>query len=145
MLLGASESFAMLRVTTLLLKIESKVVHSCPVLCDPLDGSPPGSSVHWIFQARIMKWVAIPFSRGFSRPRYQIQVSCITGGFFTIWATGGAQIITERPILKYVWKTMAYNKKESCAFKTGLLRIFKKVLCWFVMNLKEGNMISIIL
>lgn len=40
---------------------------------------------------------------------------------------------------------MAYNKKESCAFKTGLLRIFKKVLCWFVMNLKEGNMISIIL
>ena len=124
MLLGASESFA-ITVATLLLKIESKVVQSCPVLCDPLDGSPPGSSV----QARIMKWVAILFSRRFSRPRYQIQVSCITGGFFTIWATGGAQIITERPILKYVWKTMAYNKKESCAFKTVLLRIFKKVYC----------------
>ena len=39
---------------------------SCPTLCDPVDCSPPGSSVHGILQARILEWVAIPFSRGSS-------------------------------------------------------------------------------
>ena len=43
----------------------------CPMLCDPMDCSPPGSSVHGIFQARILEWVAIPFSRGSSRSRGQ--------------------------------------------------------------------------
>ena len=44
---------------------------------DPMGCSPPGSSVHGIFQARILEWVAISFSRGSSRPRDQIWVSCI--------------------------------------------------------------------
>ena len=52
-----------------------------PHLC-----SPPGSSVHEILQARMLEWVAIPFSKGFYWPRDQTCVSCITGGFFTIWA-----------------------------------------------------------
>ena len=46
-------------------------------LCDPMDCSPPGSSVHWIFQARILEWVAIFFSRGSSQPRDGTQVSYI--------------------------------------------------------------------
>ena len=46
---------------------------------DPMDCSPPGSSVHGIFQARILEWVAISFSRGSSRPRDQTWVSCIGG------------------------------------------------------------------
>ena len=41
---------------------------SCPTLCDPMDCSPPGSSVHGSFQARILEWVAISFSRGYSNP-----------------------------------------------------------------------------
>ena len=41
---------------------------SCPTLCNPMDCSPPGSSVHGIFQARILEWVAISYSRGFSDP-----------------------------------------------------------------------------
>ena len=40
------------------------VAQSCLTLCDPMDCSPPGSSVHGILQARILEWVAIPFSRG---------------------------------------------------------------------------------
>ena len=40
------------------------VPQSCPTLCDPVDCSPPGSSVHGIFQARVLEWIAIPFSRG---------------------------------------------------------------------------------
>ena len=47
----------------------SEVALSCPILCDPMDCSPPGSSVHGIFQARILEWVAISFSRGSSWPR----------------------------------------------------------------------------
>ena len=52
-----------------------------------MDCNPPGSSVPGILQARILEWVAIPFSRGSFWPRDQTQVSCIAGGFFTIWAT----------------------------------------------------------
>ena len=52
-----------------------------------MDCNPPGSSVHGLLQARILEWVAIPNSRGSSWPREWTQVSCITGRFFTIWAT----------------------------------------------------------
>ena len=65
---------------------ESEVAQSCPTRCDPVDCSPPGSSVHGILQARILEWVAISFSRGSSRPRHPTQVSsisCIEGRFFT--------------------------------------------------------------
>ena len=63
------------------------VAQSCPTLCDPMDCSPPGSSVHEIFQARILEWVAISFCRGFSQLRDRTQVSCTAGRFFTHWAT----------------------------------------------------------
>ena len=58
------------------------VAQSCPTLCNPMDYSPPGSSVHGIFQARILEWVAIFFSSGSSRPRNQTYISCIAGGFY---------------------------------------------------------------
>ena len=63
------------------------VVQSCPTLCHPMECSPPGSSVHGILQARILEWVAVPFSRGSSQPRDRGWVFCIAGRFFTIWAT----------------------------------------------------------
>ena len=61
----------------LLLAKWSEVAQSCPTLCDPVDCSPPCSSVHGIFQARVLKWVATSFSRGYSRPRNRTQVTCI--------------------------------------------------------------------
>ena len=60
---------------------------SCPTLCNPMDYSLPGSSVHGILQARILEWVAIFFSKGSSLPRDWTWVSCIAGSFFIIWAT----------------------------------------------------------
>ena len=60
------------------------VAQSCPTLCDPMDCSPRGSSVHGIFQARILEWVAISFSRGSCWPRDWTWVSCIAGRFLTI-------------------------------------------------------------
>ena len=53
------------------------VTQSCPTLCDPMNYSLPGSSLHGILQARIPKWVAISFSRGSFRPRDRTQVSCV--------------------------------------------------------------------
>ena len=57
------------------------VAKSCQTLCDPLDCSLPGSSVHGILQARILEWVAISFSRGSSGPRDGTWISCIVGRF----------------------------------------------------------------
>ena len=65
----------------------SEVAQWCPTLCDPMDCSPPGSSIHGILQARVLEWVAICFSRGSSRPRDQTRVSGIVGRCFTVWAT----------------------------------------------------------
>ena len=59
------------------------VAQSCPTLCNPMDCSPPGSSVYGILQARTLKWVPIPFSRGSSQPRGRTWVSCMAVGFFT--------------------------------------------------------------
>ena len=68
-------------------KSESEVTQSCTTLCDPMDCSLLGSSVYGIFQARILEWVAISFSRRSSRPRDWTQVSHIVGRYFTSWAT----------------------------------------------------------
>ena len=57
---------------------ESEVAQSCPTHCDPMD-----YRLHGILQARILEWVAVPFSRGYSQPRDRTQVSHIAGGFFT--------------------------------------------------------------
>ena len=59
----------------MVLKVKVLVSQLCPTLCDPMDRSPPGSSVHGILQARILKWVAIPFFRESSQPRDQTLVS----------------------------------------------------------------------
>ena len=63
-----------------------EVTQSCLILWDPMDCSPSGSSVHGIFQARVLEWIAISFSRGSSQPKNQTQVSRIAGRCFTVWA-----------------------------------------------------------
>ena len=73
------------------------VTQSCLTLCDPMDCSLPGSSVHGILQATILEWVAIPFSRGSFWPRDWTLVSCIAGRFFTVWAP--------REALKDLWSS----------------------------------------
>ena len=65
---------------------ESEVAQSCPTLCDPMDCSLPGSSIHGIFQAIVLDSVSISFSRGSSPPRDWTRVSCIVDRRFTIWA-----------------------------------------------------------
>ena len=65
------------------------VAKSCPTLFDPMDCSPPGSSVHGISQARMLEW----FARGPSQPRDRTRNFCLAGGFFTTEYLGGPHLI----------------------------------------------------
>ena len=76
-----------------------KVAQSRPTLCDPL-----GYTVHGILQARILEWVAFPFSKGSSQPRDRTQVSRIAGGLFTSWATWEALSFKSWP-----WNSLSYR------------------------------------
>ena len=78
----------------------SEVAQSCPTLCDPMDCSLQGSSIHGIFHARVLEWIAISFSRGSSQPRDWTSVSHIAGRGFTVWATKEAPREWRYPQLK---------------------------------------------
>ena len=95
---GVSKSWTWLSNWT---ELKVLVAQSCPILWDPMNCSLPGSSVHGIPQARILQWVAFPFSRGSSPPRDGTQVSLIVGGFFTSWATREAR--TDMHIHEEAW------------------------------------------
>ena len=77
-------------------------------LCDPMD-----YTVHWILQARILEWIATPFSRGFSQPRDRTQVSRIIGKIFTSWAAREALVLLGKiqKILLTIWKFLAIKAK----------------------------------
>ena len=80
------------------LESESEIAQSCPCLCDPMDCSLPGFSIHRIFKARILEWVAISFSRDLPYPEIE-PASPALAGFFTTEPSGKPQkIISEDPI-----------------------------------------------
>ena len=70
--------------------VRAKSLQLCPTLCDPVDRSPPGSSVRGILQARILEWAALPSSRGSSQPRDQTHVSCIS---YIVWQAGSLPLV----------------------------------------------------
>ena len=88
------------------------VTQSCPTLCDLMDCSLPGSSVHvGILQARTLEWVAIPFFSGSSQPRHWTLVSWSAGRFCTIWVTREALSCKNITIIKVtIYGALIYNK-----------------------------------
>ena len=92
-------TFIPLKYHTILIivKVKMLVAQSCLSLCDPMNCSLSGSSVYAILQAKILEWIAIPFSRGSSLPKDQTLISCIADRFFTIWATREAQSTENHP------------------------------------------------
>ena len=76
-------------------KVKGLVAQSCLTLCKLMNCSPPNSIVHGTLQARILEWVAFPFSMGSSQPSDQTHVSCTAGRFFTIWATRQAHVFSK--------------------------------------------------
>ena len=79
------------------------VIQSCLILWDPMNYSPPGSSVHGILQSRILEWVAMPSSRESFWPRDWTHISCIGRWFFTTEPPGKPEEITNPPLPH--WKT----------------------------------------
>ena len=90
------------------LEVKVKLSQLCPNLWDPMD-----YTVHGILQARILEWVAFPFSRGSSQPRDRTQVSHIAGRFFTSWATREALLENPQLILcKWFPTELAFPGKD---------------------------------
>ena len=88
-------------------KLKAKVSQWCLTLCNFMD-----YIVHGILKARILEWVAFPFSRGSSQPRDQTQVSCIAGRFFTSWATGKPKNtgVGSLSLLQQIFLTQEWNR-----------------------------------
>ena len=91
--------------------VKVKVAQWCPTLCDC---DPGDYTVHGILQARILEWVAFPFSRGSSQPRDRTQVSRITGRFFTSWATREAQPALSVRSTKYSRYEQSHSYPKYC-------------------------------
>ena len=83
----------------------AKSLQSCLTLCDPINCSLPGSTVHGILYARLLEWVATPSSRGSSRPRDGTRV-CIADRFFIIWATRDALLVLSYSSVAQSWPTV---------------------------------------
>ena len=110
-------------------KKESEITQLCPTLCHPMDCSLPGSSVYRIFQARILEWVSISFSRRSSWSMDWTWVSCIVGRCFTVWATrealnrshcnemqlGSRLCSNEDPVQLYMWRAQEHWAKKQNA------------------------------
>ena len=101
------------------------VAKSCPALCNPMGCSWPGSSVRGISQARILEWVAIPFSRGSSRPRDQIHIPALAAGFFTSEPPEKSCILqfkekSGRAVVSRVWKGEGIDRTGTTALWTNL-------------------------
>ena len=123
-------------------KQESGVAQLCPTLCDPVDCGLPGSSIHGIFQAIVLEWIAISFSRGSSRPRNRTRVSHIAGRRFICsvyhakfkaeWITSWNQdclektsTTSDRQMLSLWWQK---GKRKERVFWWGRERRVKKLV-----------------
>ena len=104
----------------------SEVAQSCPTLCDTMDCSLPGFSVHGISQARILEWVAISFSRGSSQPRDRTQVSCIAGRCFTLCTTSEAKYRIHTLSKRKDTHIKSHAKKQKQKQKTFRLKYVKQ-------------------
>ena len=105
-----------------------KLLQSCPNLCDPMDCSPTGSSVHGILQARILKWIAISSSRGSSWPRDQTHisyVSCIGRLVLSPLVPSGKHKVGGKIIkrAKKQEKDLYYEENTRCGVKTAQIHI----------------------
>ena len=104
------------------------VTKSSLTLCGPMDCSPPGSSVHGISQGRILEWVAISYSRASSWARDQTRVYCITGRFYTIWATREAPPLV---LFKTSVLTSTHGNYPSWSLRHNILKAMVPGLPWW--------------
>ena len=107
-----------------------------PTLCNPVNFSPPCSSIHGIFQARVLEWVAISFSRRSSGPRDWTQVSCTAGRFFTHWATREALMVQLINNLPAKQETLVRSLCQEDAPEKGMAT-HSSILVWRIPWIEE--------
>ena len=110
-------------------KSESRVAQSCPTLCNPMDCSPPVSSVHEVLQTRILEWVAMLFSRGSSWPGIE-PPSLLSP---TLQAGSLPLAPPRKPLMKYILREMIQLKFATCYFLLYLVPCCQsryKILIW---------------
>ena len=140
------------------------IAQSCLSLCDRMDCSPPGSSDHGILQARMLSWVAIPFSRGSSQLRVEAWVSSIASRFFTVWAKPGpkdeAMWASEEtqptvawlclhllpPTKKYIWtggseSDIWYRRKLESTLKSKSLANINQMVLWAIISRNHSHIL----
>ena len=105
-------------------KAKVKVIQLCPTLFVPMD-----FTVHGILQARILGWVAYPFSRGSSQPRNQTVVSCIEGRFFNSWATREARTEPWSIAKCLIQKSQGQKNHDRNGIWNSLVILMTDVLC----------------
>ena len=108
-----------------------KIIQSYSTLCDPMD-----FTVHGILQARMLEWVAVPFSKGSSQPRDRTLVSRIAGGFFTSWATREAHVLYEVLLFFFQNKYSGVSPDNACSSLGWVLDI-PRLQMWCTQSL--GN------
>ena len=94
-------------------------------LCDPMDCSQPGFSVHGIFQARVPKWVAISFPRGSSWPRDRTQASRIAGRRFTLWATREIPLNKKKDTRELICSLSVHSQMRTHVRHSEIVATFK--------------------
>ena len=103
-------------------------------LRDPMDCSLPGSSVHGIFQAIVLEWIAVSFSRGSPRFRAGTQISCIAGGFFTTESPGkSSQCILVANNFIQIWSYELFSLNDNVKGSTNILFLFESMCFQTVM------------
>ena len=114
------------------------IAQLCPTLCEPMDYSPPGSSVHGILQARILEWIARLFSRESSWPRDGTQVSHIAGRLITVWATwealGKLKMLIAQ-LCPTLWEPVDYSPPASAVREI----LHARILEWVAMPSSRGS------
>ena len=132
----------------------AKSLQSCLTLCDPMDCSPPGSSVHGIFQARTPEWVAISFSRGSSWTRDQTSISyilCLGRQVLYHWATREGPDSTHNPFMLWstckstqvIWYYGKSGKQNSWnLFFTLAYRLYIAKYTYFASSITKVNLVA---
>ena len=119
--------------------VRAQLLQSFPTLGNCMDCSLPGSSIHGIFLARILEWVAIPFSRGSSWPRDWTQDSCIAVRFFTNWYTREALVNLKTGR----WKRGSYETGLFFWGAKGHFPLGRK--CWIIFCRPEHPLLSLLI
>ena len=127
------------------------VAQSCPILCNLIDYSPAGSSVHGISPARILEWVAISLSRGSSQPRGRTRVSCTAGRFFTDGVTREALAWLGGPYIQW-WASLQGTEEKTQSRGEAVCRQRQRLewcvhdtrTAWSHQTLQEGDKDSLL-